>query len=480
MAIRASPKLLQNLRHCNSAAAALPTLVENSDRCTSQSVINFDDHGQRPFASIPTNKLLNSYLNLQLVALDPVVDVGVRLVRSSLMENSFFRKAMLSMLKRTVYAHFCAGEDVEEAKRTLEGLWQDGLRGILDYGLEDAVDNSGCDANLDEFLRTVEMASMLPANSVSFACVKISAICPISLLERVSDLLRWNQKNPYFDLPWQIDSLPILSSSSPIYHTRSKPDNLTEAEEHDLQLARLRLSKLCQKCVEKKLPLLIDAEYTSIQPAIDYLTFSAAIRFNKEENPVVYGTIQAYLRDAKERLVQATEVAESMGVSMGFKLVRGAYITRETLLASSLGVASPIHPSIQDTHSCYNDCASFMIEKIAGGYGSVVLATHNIGSGKVLAAKVDELKIGRGNQRLQFAQLKGMADGLSYGLRDAGFNVSKYLSFGPVEQVIPYLLRRAEENKGLLSSSSLDRQLIRMELKKRLKAAISGEPSTRS
>ncbi|KAG9448674.1 hypothetical protein H6P81_008639 [Aristolochia fimbriata] len=471
MAMRASPKLLQNLRLCNSA---VPTLVENSDKFYLRSVFSLDDHGQRPFASVPTKKLLNSYLNLHLVALDPVVDVGVRLVRSRLMENGVFRSAMFGVLKRTVYAHFCAGEDVEEAKRTLEGLYREGLRGILDYGLEDAVDNSGCDTNLVEFLRTVEMASMLPPNSVSFGCVKISAICPISLLERVSDLLRWHQKDPSFDLPWKIDSLPILSSSSPIYHTRSKPDHLTEAEEQDLQLAHQRLSKLCQKCLENNLPLLIDAEYTSIQPAIDYLTYSAALQFNKEENPIVYGTIQAYLKDAKERLVQATEVAQRRGVSMGFKLVRGAYMTRESGLASSLGVASPIHPSIQETHSCYNDCASYMIEKIAGGYGSVVLATHNMDSGKVLSAKVDELKVGRGNQRVQFAQLKGMADGLSYGLRDAGFNVSKYLPFGPVEQVIPYLLRRAEENKGLLSSSSLDRQLMRMELKRRLSDGIGG------
>lgn len=213
--------------------------------------------------------------------------------------------------------------------------------------------------------------------------MKITAICPISLLERVSDLLRWKQKNPSLDLPWKLDSLPLLCDSSPLYHTTSEPCPLTNQEEQDLQLALQRLMRLCEKCQETNLPLLVDAEYTSVQPAIDYLTYTAAIRFNDDENPIVFGTIQAYLRDAKERLVQAIEGAEKRGISMGFKLVRGAYMTRETELASSLGVASPIHGCIQDTHECYNECASFMLEKIAQGHGSVVLATHNLESGKL-------------------------------------------------------------------------------------------------
>lgn len=224
--------------------------------------------------------------------------------------------------------------------------------------------------------------SLGSAAQVSFGCVKISAICPISVLERVSDLLRWEQRDPSFHLPWKKDTLPIFSNSSPLYHTPSMPDPLTPDEELDLQLAQQRLSKLCNCCHESKLPLLVDAEYTSIQPAIDYLTYNAAIEFNKNGDfPIVYNTIQAYLRDAKERLVQATDAAERMGVAMGFKLVRGAYITRESQLASSLGAASPIHSNIHDTHACYNECGSFMLGKIAKGWGSIVLATHNIESG---------------------------------------------------------------------------------------------------
>ncbi|MCD7463846.1 hypothetical protein HAX54_051554 [Datura stramonium] len=133
-------------------------------------------------------------------------------------------------------------------------------------------------------------------------------------------------------------------------------------------------------------------------------------------------------------MVIAKKAAEKMGVPMGFKLVRGAYMGSEKELASRLGFNSPIHDSLQQTHACFNSCAEFMIEEIANGSGSVVLATHNI---------------------------------------ESGFQVSKYLPFGPVEQIMQYLMRRAEENRGMLSTSAFDRQLMRKELSRRLKVATS-------
>ncbi|XP_010261927.1 PREDICTED: proline dehydrogenase 2, mitochondrial-like [Nelumbo nucifera] len=492
MAARASPKVLQNLpyivRSLNSSSSSIVTAVpplslpEKADdeavvepvvTASSNSVLNLDEV-DKLFSSVSTFQLLKSSLNLHMAAFDPFVDLGVWVMKSGLVENSIFKEIILRTVKYTFYQHFCAGENVEEAGRTLQRLWDDGLRGILDYGLEDATDNESCDRNLDEFLKTVETTKLLPPSSVSFACVKISAICPISLLKRVSDMLRWEHRDPSFHLPWKQETLPVLSHSSPFYHTLKRPEPLTTTEERDLQLAHQRLMKLCQNCLETDLPLLVDAEYTSVQPAIDYLTYCAAISFNKDENPVIFGTIQAYLKDSKQRLFLATEAAEKRRIPIGFKLVRGAYLSSETQLAFSLGFPSPIHESIQETHLCYDDCASFMLEKVARDSASVVLATHNFQSGSVAARKAQALGIGKGNQKLQFAQLKGMAEGLSYGLRNAGFQVSKYLPFGPVEKVIPYLLRRAEENRGLLSSSTMDRNLMRNELKRRLKAAIRG------
>ncbi|WOL17359.1 proline dehydrogenase 1, mitochondrial-like [Canna indica] len=294
------------------------------------------------------------------------------------------------------------------------------------------------------------------------------------LVERISDLLRWQQKNPTFRLPWRTSSFPILSNSSPLYLTPHPPVPLTETEELDLQLALQRLSSICKRCEESNIPLLIDAEYLTVQPAIDYFTYFAALQFNRGDQPIVYGTFQTYLRDSEQRMANGFQAAEEAGVSLGVKLVRGAYLTRETKLALSLDVPSPIHGSIHETHECFNSCASFMLEKVKKGHGAVVLATHNLESGRIAAEKAEELRIGKHDRKLQFAQLMGMADGLSLGLRNAGFYVSKYLPFGPVEQVLPYLLRRAEENRGFVSTSSIDRQLLRKELLRRLATIVVG------
>ncbi|XP_078427500.1 proline dehydrogenase 1, mitochondrial-like [Wolffia australiana] len=431
------------------------------------------ENTEKLFASAHSWTLLKTLTALQCLAVEPAVDLSMAAIHSRISQQSPMARALvMAAIKATAYRQFCAGEDLAEATKTLQKLWADGLRGILDYGLEDAEDDVSCDANLAEFLNTIAMTSLLPPSSVSFACVKITAICPVSLLERVSDLLRWETKNSSATYPWRRHHFPVLSAASPVHHTAVPP--LTQAEEQGLNRAHDRLSDLCEKCAERDLPLLVDAEYTAVQPAIDYVAFSAAATYNRGGAPLVYTTVQAYLKDSEERLRLAAEAAEKEGVSVGIKLVRGAYMAREAAAAAARGAPSPVHESIEETHRCYDRCAMFALQKAARGGAAVVLATHNVESGKVAAAKADELGIGRGNARVQFAQLKGMAEGLSLGLRNAGFQVSKYLPFGPVHKVIPYLLRRAQENRGFLSSSSVDRHLISKELKRRLASAVLG------
>ncbi|KVI02609.1 Proline dehydrogenase [Cynara cardunculus var. scolymus] len=397
------------------------------------SIFDFEDT-KGLFSSVTTGKLLRSAANLNLAAVEPVVDLGMWVMRSRLMQVGIFREIVLGTIKHTSYEHFVAGADMVETGRTVKRLWESGLRGMLDYGLEHAVDNESCDKNAQEFIETVESTQVLPPSSVSFVVVKITAICPVSLLKRVSDLLRWEYKNSSsMNLPWKLKTLPIFSESSPFYHTLEKPAPLTPEEESDLELAHQRLVNICNKSIECNVPVVIDAEDTSIQPGIDYFTYSAAVMYNKGEKPLIFGTIQAYLKDAGERLFETKRAADKMGLPVGFKLVRGAYLWSESQLANSIGVESPIHNSIDETHKCYNGCASFMLDEVSNGPGGLILATHNL---------------------------------------DSGFGVSKYLPFGPVDQIMPYLLRRAEENKGLLSSSNLDRQLMMKELKRRMKAYV--------
>ncbi|KEH25241.1 proline dehydrogenase [Medicago truncatula] len=488
MATRVVPqKIIKNLRFKTttkplnsshpSATAAVASLLEREQPSPPQpshqqpSYLDLND-GERLFSAVPTSTLIRSSAVLHATAIGPVVDVGIWAMQSKLLQTGILKDAVMAVTKRTFYEHFCAGEDAITAGKSIRSVNEAGLRGMLVFGVEDAHENDGCDRNLKGFLHTVDVSKSLPPSSVSFVIVKITAICPMALLERISDLLRWQQKDPSFNLPWKQDSLPIFSESSPLYQTTKKPEPLTPQEESDFQLANQRLQQLCKKCVEANMPILVDAEHTTVQPAIDYFTYSSAIMHNKDDNPIVFGTIQTYLKDAKERLFLATKAAEKIGIPMGFKLVRGAYMSTESTLAESFGSKSPIHDTIKDTHNCFNDCSSYLLEKFANGKGSVVLATHNIESGKLAAAKAYEIGIGKVNHKLEFAQLCGMSDALSFGLSKAGFRVSKYMPFGPVEMVMPYLLRRAEENRGLLAASGFDRQLIRRELGRRLKAAI--------
>ncbi|GAB2299885.1 hypothetical protein Dimus_033934 [Dionaea muscipula] len=481
MAIRVTPKLLRALSSAQSPSITAvsplnfdhPKPNPTTTPSSSTSILNFDDL-QALFSSLSTSKLLRSTSNLHAVAIDPVVDFGIWVMRSPLMETPVIRDVILSTVKHTFYNQFVAGKDLEEMGRTVNRIWCSGLRGMLVYGVEHAHDDGSCDRNFHKFMETVESSQSLPPSSVSFLIVKVSAIVPIELLERVSNLLRWERRDPSLNLPWKHNTLPIFADSSPLFHTMQKPDPLSPQEERDLQLGHQRLLKLCRRCAELNVPLTIDAEETTVEPAINYLTYSSTIMLGKDDqgssSPIVYGTIQAYLKDSMERLVMTSQAAEKMGVPIGFKLVRGAYMSFERKLAASLGFDSPVHDSIQRTHDSYNTCASYLIDKVSHGSGAVVLATHNVESGRLAATKARDMGIGKENERLQFAQLYGMSEALSYGLKNAGFQVSKYMTYGPVEEVIPYLLRRAEENRGVLSSSTLDRQLMRKELTRRLKA----------
>ncbi|XP_010450879.1 PREDICTED: proline dehydrogenase 2, mitochondrial [Camelina sativa] len=425
----------------------------------------------RLFASVPISNLIRSTAVLHATAIGPMVDIGSWLMSSKLMETTFTRDLVLGIVKGTFYEHFCAGEDATAAARRVSSVYEStGLKGMLVYGVEHAEDGAACDENIQKFIETVEAAKTLPTSHLSSVVVKITAICPMDVLKRVSDLLRWQYKNPNFKLPWKLNSFPVFSSLSPLYHTTTEPEPLTVEEERELEKAHERLKSVCQRCQESNVPLLIDAEDTILQPAIDYMAYWSAIMYNSDKDrPIVYNTIQAYLKDAGERMHLALRESEKMKVPIGFKLVRGAYMSSEAKLADSLGHKSPVHDTIQDTHDCYNECMSFLMEKASNGSGiAVILATHNTDSGKLGARKASELGIDKENGKIEFAQLYGMSDALSFGLKRAGFNVSKYMPYGPVDTAVPYLIRRAYENRGMMSTGALDRQLMRKELKRRL------------
>lgn len=452
----------------SQAPQHVATAAANVTGKDSDNIFDFEDT-KALFASVPTGKLLHSAATLNVAAIEPMVDLSLWVMNSRLMEVPLFKSAVMGTIKYTAYDHFVAGSDTVETGKTVRKLWDSGVRGMLDYGLEHAVDNESCNIAEKQLIKTAESTQSLPASSVGFVAVKVTALCPVYLLRRLSDLLRWEHNNSSFKLPWKQQTLPMFSEISPFYHTLQQPAPLNAEEEHDLELAHQRLITVCEKAFEGNVRIVIDAEDTSIQPAIDYMTYWASIKYNDKQRPMVYGTIQAYTKDAAIRMSLAKKAADKMNLPAGFKIVRGAYMSSERELANSLGVDSPIHDTMENTHDCYNRCASFMLDEIANRPGGLILATHNLDSAKLAAQKARAYAIGKDSGKLEFASLYGMADAMTFGLRNAGFGVSKYLPFGPVDQIMPYLLRRAEENKGLLSSSALDRQLMMKELKRRMK-----------
>ncbi|CAI5525741.1 unnamed protein product, partial [Closterium sp. Naga37s-1] len=457
---------------------------------------------QKLFQQLSTSEVANAILNLEMAAREMVVDASSALLTSPVMRIPLVAGPVLWGVRKTAHKHFCAGETLEEAVATLDRMQQLGLKGILDFSVEDALDDETCDRNMEGFLRTIRMASQLSPPMVSFACVKITALCPLPVLERVSELLRWGHKlassssslssspssSASVPMPWRRPSLPILAPESPTYFTPSSaPSPLTASEAAAISSAHDRLRKICDACGEGHLPLLIDAEYQSVEPAIDYLAYALMMEYNKTgvtvtgggkeggkteaELPLVYSTVQCYLRDAKPRLAASFGAAQEAGVGFGVKLVRGAYLVRESAEAKKRGATSPVHESIENTHKCYDACAGMMIDAAgaaakreskgeSGPAAGVVLATHNYGSGRVAVMRAGDVGLARTDPRLHFAQLKGMADGLSLGLGFAGFNASKYLPYGPVRDVMPYLLRRAHENRGVLGNTRDERQWL--------------------
>ena len=232
--------------------------------------------------------------------------------------------------------------------------------------------------------------------------------------------------------------------------------------------------------------ILIDAEYWNQQPAIDFLTHALMFRFNREGRAIIHGTVQAYLRGSDDRLLRLLKAAEESGVSYGLKLVRGAYMETERKRSMKMSVPPPIQFTIEDSHVAYDACARHMARRILDLSGrssrlhpSLWLATHNKESiSKVLDQLMEtEDRSCIQNKQFTFAQLKGMCDSLSAMVADQGLSVSKYVPFGPIDEVAPYLARRIQENSAIGAASAHEVRFIIEELRHRINGSSKAPPT---
>ena len=421
-----------------------------------------------------------------------------------------------------VRIHFdVGGETLEEVVPKMQQLSDNNVGSILDLAIESDLGEEQLDEKeIREMVKSLqECIDIASKVSDSFIAVKVTALAPSSLLLSWSTVRRkltsafkeLSNGSGYINLK-QFESLkgsfPGLSTIEldevfekfsmdgqlnlaatlevfSLFNIQNckaligKPgDSLLDAEV-DLKLAEFvveQLKGLGQYAKDRKVKLMMDAEQSYFQPAIDDFILGLSRTFNNEATPIIYNTYQMYLKDSLERLQNDVLHAQSSGYSFGVKLVRGAYMVSERERAKSMGYTSPIHDTIEDTHTSYNAGVQFIIEQQSKlprtndspASLSMVVASHNHESAAIARGLMEKNGIPRSNGWVAFAQLLGMQDGLTENIASKGYRALKYVPYGPVPSVIAYLHRRAQENSQMVAAMKADKSEILKELKRRI------------
>jgi len=332
------------------------------------------------------------------------------------------------LIKSTVFKQFCGGETMNECDKTMDLLHSYGVGSILDYSIEGKEKQEEFDETAEEIIRTIHKSKLTP-DKIPFCVFKPTGLARLGLLEKVDA----NEKL-----------------------------NAAEQTEYDRTVARIE--KVCRAAHDNNVRIFIDAEQTWIQHALDAIVTKMMMMFNKER-AIVYNTLQMYRHDRVEYLKNCYEHAMQNGYYVGQKLVRGAYMEKERERALAMGYPSPIYPTKEATDKGYDDALRFCVEHI--DRISICAGSHNENSAILLAKLMEEYGIARDDQRIYFSQLFGMSDHISFNLASQGYKVVKYLPYGPVKSVLPYLFRRAQENTSAKGQASREMKLIAKEVARR-------------
>lgn len=331
------------------------------------------------------------------------------------------------LVKRTVFRQFVAGETIAECAPTIEALWRFRIGTILDIADEGHEDEAAFDRTTQEIERTIDLAAGNPA--IPFCVFKMTGVARFALLEKV------NAGGP-----------------------------LGARKGEEWARAKGRVERICARAHAKRVRLLIDAEESWIQDAIDQVATAMMARFNTE-TALIFNTIQLYRKGRLEFLRESHRQATAGGYWLGLKLVRGAYMEKERARAAAQGIESCILPDKAAADTSYDDALRFSVEHI--DRIAIVAGSHNERSTLLLTELMDRHGLRRDDPRVHFSQLLGMSDHLSYNLAAEGYNVCKYVPYGPVRSVVPYLLRRAEENTSMRGQVGRERALVIEERRRR-------------
>ncbi|MGC8865111.1 MAG: proline dehydrogenase family protein [Bacteroidales bacterium] len=385
-------------------------------------MINFDDTSVA-FERLRNKELWRARLLFSVLAYPWLVKAGKHVIMH--MQNAGLSVAWL--MKPSVYKHFVGGETLEACQPVVDNLARFGVKSILDYSVEAIQTETAIESVLKETLKAIRNAASHP--DIPFAVFKPTAFIPHEVLDKTEH-----------------------------------PETLTEDDHVQLNRFRERINTLCSEAARLDIPLLIDAEDSWYQPFIDEVVEDMMKKFNQQK-VVVFNTLQMYRHDRLAYLLGLIERARIEGFYAGLKFVRGAYMEKERERAQRLNYPSPIQPDKAATDRDFNKALEISIENI--DKVAIFCGTHNEESSQLLATLIKVKGLDPADPRIWFSQLYGMGDHISFNLAKAGFNVAKYIPYGPIKHVMPYLFRRAEENTSVAGQTGRELRLIRKELHRR-------------
>jgi proline dehydrogenase len=404
-----------------------------------QPVINFDNT-EYAFAYKSDKELKQAHFLFSLMAKRGLVKFGTSLTPAIVKWNLPFVK---SLIRSTIFKQFVGGETLEQNVVVADKLEKYGVQVILDYGVEGKEGEENFDHACDEFIRVINYAATQP--NIPFMSVKVTGFARFSLLEKMDAMIHQNQ-------------------GSLMKRYLKAIDDLSANEKEEWDRVKSRMHRICESAAKGNVGVFVDAEETWIQDPVDALTILMMDAYNKERC-IVYNTTQHYRHDRLEFLKDSFEAAVERKFILGAKLVRGAYMEKERKRAAKMGYPSPIQPDKASTDKDFDEGVKFCIDNI--DRISLVVASHNERSNMLAVELLQQRGLPLKHPHIHWSQLYGMSDNITFNLAKAGCSVSKYLPFGPIKDVIPYLMRRAQENTSIGGQTSRELGLISKEIKRR-------------
>ena len=350
-----------------------------------------------------------------------------------------------TLIRKTIFKQFVGGETLAETAKVADKLEAYKVQVILDYGVEGKEGEANFEHARDEFKRVIDYAATQP--NIPFMSIKVTGFARFSLLEK-------------------LDTAMHNGSGTLMKRYLHAVEMLPDAEKEEWHKVRLRMQQLCEVADKKNIGILIDAEETWIQDPVDALVMLMMDVFNKKK-AVIYNTIQLYRHDRLQFLKDSHTAAMERNFIFGIKLVRGAYMEKERNRATAMNYPSPIQTDKESCDRDFDASVAFCIEHL--DKISVVVASHNENSNLYTTMLLDKKELPHNHPHVHFSQLYGMSDNITFNLAKSGCSVSKYLPFGPIKDVIPYLMRRAQENSSVSGQTGRELGLIKKELQRRKK-----------